>query len=97
MPSHADPARLRLLPEIRNHTGRAVRPQAAPGITLQGLLSAEDNAAITAFCFFNFVLDVQDCAQVRPYTLLTRAPRSPRPTSAPGQIPPSGRRMSSNV
>ena len=54
-------------PEPRQHqhlTGRCA-PQFAPGITLQGLLSPDDNAAITAFCFFNFVQDVQGCAQVR--------------------------------
>ena len=51
----------------------AVSLQVAPGITLQGLLSPEDNAAITAFCFFNFVLDVQACAQVCLHTTVMPA------------------------
>ena len=65
----AGPVSLRLLrPTQSNATHRTSVPrQEAPGITLQGLLTPEDNAAITAFCFFNFVLDVQACAQVHSH------------------------------
>ena len=43
--------------------------QDAPGVSLQGLLSPDDSAALSAFCFFNFVQDLQGCIAARSQTL----------------------------